>query len=94
MAVSRCYQLGPQRWAWNANTAAAGTKKPVCKHRSLYTHPLPGACAARHCQGSVTQGQLPRENTQRASGHCNIMLASATTGSPHILYPFLLSETE
>ena len=34
-------------------------KKPVCKHRSLSTPPLPRACAARHCQGPVIQGQLP-----------------------------------
>ena len=57
--ASRGYQHGPQRWAWDAKAAAASTKKPVCKHRSLSTPPLPGACAAHHCQGLVIQGQLP-----------------------------------
>ena len=69
--------------------AAATTKKPVCKHRSLSTPPLLGACAACHCQGPVIQGQLPGENTRHASGCCNVMVASAATGSPRIPYPFL-----
>ena len=30
----------PQRQAWNTNAAAAATKNPVCKHRSLSTPPL------------------------------------------------------
>ena len=87
--ASRGYQRGPQRRAWDTKAAAAATKKPVCKHRSLSTPPLLGACAARHCQGLVIQGQLPRENTRRASGCCNVMPASAATGSPHIPYPSL-----
>ena len=62
--VSRGYQRGPQRRAWDAKAAAVATKKPVCKHRSLSTPPLLGACAACHCQGPVIQGQLPRENTR------------------------------
>ena len=60
--------------AWDTNAAAAATKKPVCKHRSLSTPPLPGACAAHHCQGPVIQGQLPCES---ASGCCNVTPASA-----------------
>ena len=59
----------------------------MCKHRSLSTPPLPGACAARHCQGPVIQGQLPLENTQRASGWCNVRLASAATASPRSRTP-------
>ena len=59
----------------------------MCKHRSLSTPPLPGACAARHCQGPVIQGQLPRKNTQRVSGCCNVTPASAATGSPRIRTP-------
>ena len=59
-------QRGPQRRAWDAKAAAAATKKPVCEHRSLSTPPLPGACAARHCQGPVIRGQLPQENVPRA----------------------------
>ena len=39
MGVNCGYLLRPQRWAWNANAAAA-TKNPVCKCRSLPT--LPG----------------------------------------------------
>ena len=79
---ARCgYQRGPQRWAWNAKAAAAATKKPVCKHRSLSTPPLPGACAARHCQGSMIQGQLPQKNARSTSGCCYVMPASATAGS-------------
>ena len=85
--MSRGYQHGPQKRAWDAKAAAATTKKPVCKHRSLSTPPLPGACAARHCQGPVIQGQLPRENARRASGWCNVMLASAAAGSPRIQIP-------
>ena len=38
--ASRGYQRGPQRWAWDTKAAAAATKKPVCKHRSLSTPPL------------------------------------------------------
>ena len=33
-----------------------------------------GACAARHCQGPKMQGQLPRKNTQCASGCCHVSL--------------------
>ena len=89
MGTSRGYQRGPQTWAWDAKAAATATKKPVCKHRSLSTPPLPGTCAACHCQGPVIQGQLPREKTQRASGWCNVMLASAAAGSAHNPYPSL-----
>ena len=85
--VSCGYQRRPQRRAWDAKAAAAATKKPVCKHRSLSAPLLPGACATCHCQGPVIQRHLPREKTQRTSGCCNVMLASATTGSPHIPYP-------
>ena len=66
MGASRSYQLGHQRRAWDAKAAAAATKKPVCEHRSLSTPPLPGACAARHGQAPVIQGQLPQENARRA----------------------------
>ena len=87
MGASCGYQRGPQRRAGDAKAAAAATKKPVCEHRSLSTLPLPGACAARHCQGPVIQGQLPRENARRASGWCNVTPASAAAGSPHIRAP-------
>ena len=80
--ASRGYQRGPQRQAWDAKAAAVAIKKPVCKHRSLSTPPLPGACAARHSQGPVIQGQLPPENTWHASGCCNITPDSASAGSP------------
>ena len=83
--TSRGYQRGPQRRAGDAKAAAATTKNPVCEHRSLSTPPLPGACAARHCQGPGIRGQHPRENTRRASGCCNITPASAATGSPRLL---------
>ena len=84
MGTSRGYHLGPQRRAWTTTTATAATKNPVCKHRSLSTPPLLGACAAHHCQGPVIQGQLPWENTRRASGCCNVMPASSTAGTPCI----------
>ena len=87
MGASRGYQRRPQRREWDAKAAAAATKKPVCEHRSLSTPPLPGACAARHCQGPVIQGQLPREKARRASGCCNVMPASAAAGSPCIRTP-------
>ena len=61
----------------------------MCKHRSLSTAPLLGACAACHCQGPVIHGQLFQENTQCGSVCCNVKLASAATGLPHILYPSL-----
>ena len=57
----------------------------MCEHRSLPTPPLPGAGAARHCQGPVIQGQLPRENALCTSGWCNVMSASAAAGSPCLL---------
>ena len=84
--ASHSYQHGHQRRTWNAKAVAAATKKPVCKHRSLSTPPLPGACAAHHCQGPVTQGQLPRENARRASCWCNVTPASAAAGSPRLLH--------
>ena len=87
MGASRGYQRGPQRQARDAKAAAAATKKPVCEHRALSTPPLPGACAACHSQGPVIQGQLPWENTWRASGWCNVTLASAAAGSPRIRTP-------
>ena len=71
--ANRGYQRGPQRRAWDAKAAAATTKKPVSKHRSLSTPPLLGGCAARHHQGPVIQGQLRRENARRTSGWCNVM---------------------
>ena len=80
-------QHGPQRRAWDAKAAAPATKKPVCKHRSLSTPPLPGACAAHHCQGPVIQGQLSQENSWCTSGCCNVTPASATAGSPRIRTP-------
>ena len=93
--ASRGYQRGPHRWAWDAKAAAAATKKPVCEHRSLSTPPLLGACAARHCQGPVIQGQLPRENARRASGWCNVTVASARAPeSAAPLTPSRLSEQQ
>ena len=85
--MSRGYQHRPQRQAWDTKAAAAATKKPVCKHRSLSTPPILGPCAVCHWQGPVIQGQLPRENTWCASGWCNFTGASAATGSPRITYP-------
>ena len=82
--ASRGYQRGPQRGAGDAKAAAAATKKPVCKHRSLSTPPLPGACAAHHCRAPVIQGQLPWENAWHTLGCCNVTPASATAGSPCI----------
>ena len=89
MGISCSYQHGHQRQAWNTKAAVIADKKPVCKHRSLSTPPLLGACAAHHCQGPVIQGQLPRENKRHASGCCNIMPASTTAGLPRIPYPSL-----
>ena len=85
--ASCSYQRRHQRRARDAKAAAAASKKPVCKHRSLSTPPLPGVCAARHCHGPVIQGQLPRENTRHASGWCNVIPASAAAGSPRIRTP-------
>ena len=85
--ASHGYQRGPQRRAGDAKVAAAATKRPVCKHRSLSAPPLPGACAARHCQGPVIQGQLRGENARRTSGCCNVTPASAATGLLRIHTP-------
>ena len=85
MGASRGYQRGSQRRAGDVKAAAAATKKPVCEHRSLSTPPLPGAGAARHCQGPGIQGQIPWENAQHASGCCNVTPASAAAGSPRLL---------
>ena len=81
------YQRRPQRWAWNANVAAAATKNPVCKHRSLSTNHLLGACATCHCQGPMMQGQLHWENTQHTSGGCKVTLASAAKAHPAFRTP-------
>ena len=60
--VSHSYQRGPQRRAWDAKTAAATTKKPVCKPqvtihtappRSLCSPPLPGS----HDPGTTSPGE-------------------------------------
>ena len=62
----------------------------LCASTDHYLHPpthTPGVCAACHCQCPVIQGQLPQENTRRASGSCNVTPASATAGSPHIHTP-------
>ena len=56
MCVRGGFQCGRQRWAQDTKAAAAATKKPVCKHRSLFTPPLMGPCAARHCQYPVSKG--------------------------------------
>ena len=87
--TSHGYQYGPQRRAQDAKAAAAATKKPVCKHRSLSTPPLPGSCAASHCQGPEIQEQLPQESTRCTSGCYNVTPASAAAGSPRIPYPSL-----
>ena len=87
MGASRGYQRRLQRRAWDAKAVAAATKKPVCKHRSLSTPPLPGAGAAHHCQGPMIQGQRPRENTRCASDWYNVTPASAAAGSPRIRTP-------
>ena len=94
MGARHSYQCRHQRWAWNANAAAAATKNPACKHRSLSTPLLLGDCATRHCQGPVIHGQIPQENTQRTTGCCNVMLASAATGLPSIPPSHSLSEPE
>ena len=94
MGVSRSYQREHQRRAWDAKAAAAATKKPVCEHRSVSTLPLLGACAAHHCQGPMIQGQLPWENTQCASGCCNVTPASAAADSPRIRTPPSPSQPE
>ena len=86
---SHDYQQGHQRQAWNAKAAAAATKNPVCKHRTLSTPPLPGDCAACHCQVPVIQGQLPWEDTWRATGCCKVTSGCVITGLPRIPYPIL-----
>ena len=89
MGLSCSYQCRTQRQTLNVKAAAAATKKAVCKHRSLSTLPRPGACAACHCQGPMMQGQFFWENTWHASGCCNVLLGSATAGSPCLPYPSL-----
>ena len=86
--TSCCYQRGPQRRAWNTKAATTATKKPVCKNRSLSTLPLPGACAAHHCQGPTIKGQFPR----RTHGMPQAVAMSCwplPPGSPRIPYPSL-----
>ena len=89
-------QRGPQRRAWDAQAAAAATKKPVCEHRSLSTPPLPGACAARHCQGPMIQGQLPREkhSTHQAAATSHQPLPPQARPASVPLPPLGLSEPE
>ena len=89
MGASRGYQCRPQRRAWDIKAAAAATKKPVFKPRSLATRPLPGACAACHWQGPAIQGQLSWENTWHTSGCWNVTAASALQAGTRIPYPSL-----
>ena len=84
MCVNHGYQHRPQRRGWDAKAASAATKQPVCKHRSLSTPTLLGACAGRHCQGPMIQGKQPQENAWHASGCCNVTPGSATASSPKI----------
>ena len=67
--------------AWDTNAAAAATKKPVCEPRSLSTPPLPGAGAARHGQGPVSQGQRPRGERPARLTLLQCHDASAAAGS-------------
>ena len=114
MGGSHCYQLRPRNGhetlmllllpprslcASTGNYPHTHPWEPVCEHRSLSTPPLPGACAACHCQGPMIHGQLPWENTHHTSGCCNIMPVSAAAGSTCIpimttLPPPSLSEQE
>ena len=55
----------------------------LCEVQVTMHIPL-GACAACHCKDLVIQGQLPQENTQRASGCCNMTWASAAADTPRI----------
>ena len=66
------------------------------KHRSLSTPPLPGACAARHCQGPVIQGQFPQKNTRHVSGCCKSHWPLPPVACPHSvpITPPGLSESE
>ena len=92
--ASRGYQRGPQRRAGDAKAAAAATKKPVCEHRSLSTLPLPGACAAHHCQGPMIQGQLRRENAPQAAATSRWPLPPRARPASVPLPPPVLSEPE
>ena len=86
MGTSRSYQLGNQRRAWNSKAASAATKKPVCKHRSLSTPPIPRSLGNLPLPGSWDVGTTaPGEHTV-CFGCCNIMPASVTKGSCHIQY--------
>ena len=68
----------------------------MCKHRSLSTPPLLGACAASLCQESCDPGQLPWENTwslrlvQHHAGLCRRRLSLHSICLP----PPSLSEPE
>ena len=63
--------------------------RSLCASKGHYPYFPSWEPVHRHCQGTVIQGQLPRENTQHASGCCNVTPASVTTDSPCIPYPSL-----
>ena len=58
----------------------------LCASTGHYPHLPPGRPCSTPCQGPMIHGQLPQENTQHASGFCNVTLASATKGSCHFRY--------
>ena len=75
------YQLRPQRWAWNTMAAAAATKNPVCKRRSLSTPPPRSLCTTPLPESQDRGTSSPREHTvrlrllQRHAGLCCLWLA-------------------
>ena len=54
--MSHCYQLRPQRRTLNTNAAAAATKNPVCKRRSLSTPPTLDSLCSPPLPGSRDPG--------------------------------------
>ena len=59
MGMSHSYPLRHQRQAWNANAAAPATKNPVCKHRSLPTHPHPWGCVHSTATVPISRDNFP-----------------------------------
>ena len=60
--------LNPDSLNWSLPFGLHPLFPPVSSPHPPPTPRLPGAGAARHCQSPVIRGQLPWENTRRASG--------------------------
>ena len=96
-AVSCGYQLRPQRRAWSANAAAAATKNPVCKQRSLSTptpntlEPVQPATARVPWSRDNFPGRVHGAPQAVTTSHQPLPLQACSAFQLWLQYPSLLS---